>query len=238
MSRRFGILPSMNGQHPGSRPPTTEPRVLIIDGHTLFCAGMVRLLESASGIGEATAATGLAEGIRLAGRFCPDVVSVAPCLPEAGPFEIARRIRFYCRGSRFLFLDASIREVHIRAALQAGASGYWTKHASVDQILEAIRQVAAGKPSFCRVARQYVVATRRGLRFRPSEKSKALGLLTAREWEVLLNLARGLSVKQCAARMELASNTVDNHKSRLMKKLDVHKSVDLATLALREGLVD
>jgi DNA-binding NarL/FixJ family response regulator len=228
----------MNGQRPGSSIATSGPRVLIIDGHTLFCAGMVRLLESAPGIGEATAATALAEGMRLAARFCPDVVSVDPCLPEAGPFEIARRVRSHCSGWRFLFLDASVREVHVRAALQAGASGYWTKHASFDQVLEAIRDVAAGQPSFCRHAQPYVVATRRRLRFKPSDTTRALGRLTSRELEVLLHLARGLTVRQCAARMHLAANTVDNHKARLMKKLDVHKSVDLATLALREGLID
>ena len=61
---------------------------------------------------------------------------------------------------------------------------------------------------------------------------------TRLELEVFVHLAHGLSVKQCADRMELSPSTVDNHKSRLMKKLNIHKLVDLALLAFREGLVD
>ncbi len=237
MSPRFGRLWSMNGQSP--RPESTGgPRVLVVDGHTLFCAGMAGLLTDIQEIGPVKAATRLEEGIKLAKRFCPDVVLIDPCLPDAGPFEVARRIRSHCPDTSFLFLDGSVSELHVCAALRAGAAGYWTKHASVDQIVGAIRRAAKGRPTFCRDVKQYLVATHKGFRFRPSGKSTALEQLTSRELEVLLNLARGLSVKQCAERMQLAPSTVDNHKTRLMKKLGVHKAVDLALLAFREGLVD
>ncbi len=228
----------MDDQYAASSQGPLRPRVLIIDGHTLFCAGLVRLLEKAPEIEEATAATSLQEGVRLARRFCPQVVLVDPLLSDAGAFDVARRVRLGCAGSAFVFLDEAVRELHVRAAVQGGASGYWTKHASIDQIVAAIGRVAAGGTSFCPRALRFVAETPRGLRFRPSQKSAALGQLTSREMEVFVHLAQGLTVRQCAARMDLAASTVDNHKSRLMKKLDVHKSVDLATLAVREGLVD
>jgi DNA-binding NarL/FixJ family response regulator len=228
----------MNLQYAASSQGPARPRVLILDRQTLFCVGVVRLLEKAAEIEEARAATSLREGVRLAGRFCPAVILVDPSLSGAGAFDVARRIRWECPGSRFVFLDEAVRELHVRAAVQGGASGYWTKHASIDQIVAAIGRVAAGEPSFCPRALRFVAETPKGLRFRPSEKSVALRQLTSREVEVFVHLAQGLSVRQCAARMHLATSTVDNHKTRLMKKLDVHKSVDLATLAVREGLVD
>jgi DNA-binding NarL/FixJ family response regulator len=237
LSPRFGRLSAMNGRHLRSE-PADGVRVLIIDGHTLFCAGMVRLLKGFRGIGPVKAVTGLEEAIRLLKPFCPDVVLIDPSLPDAGPFEVARRVRVHCPDARLLFLDASVREVHVRAAVEAGAVGYWTKHATVAQIVKAIGQAETGQTAFCRGARQYLVATCKGLRFKPSGRSAALEQLTARELEIFLYLAQGLSVKQCAERMRIAPNTADNHKARLMRKLGLHKSVDLALLAFREGLVD
>ena len=228
----------MNRQYLALSRGSTQLRVLILDGHTLFCAGLVRLLAKVPEINEARAATGLKEGVRLARRFCPEVALVDPSLSHAGAFDVARQLRWECPSTRFVFLDEGVRELHVRAAVQGGAWGYWTKHASIDQIAAAIGRVSAGEPSFCPRALRFVAETPKGLRFRPSDKSTVLGRLTSREMEVFLHLAHGLTVRQCAARMHLATSTVDNHKTRLMRKLDVHKSVDLATLAVREGLVD
>jgi DNA-binding NarL/FixJ family response regulator len=227
----------MSGRDRSSE-PAVGPRVLIIDGHTLFCAGMVRLLEDIRGVGPVKAATRLEKGIRLVRRFRPDVVLIDPSLPDAGPFAVARQVRGQCPDARLLFLDGSVREVHVRAAVEAGAAGYWTKHATVAEIVRAIGRAAAGQTAFCRNARPYLEATRKGLRFVPSGKSEALERLTARELEVFLYLVRGLSVRQCAERMQISANTADNHKTRLMRRLGVHKSVDLALVAFREGLVD
>jgi len=214
------------------------PRVLIVDGHPLFCAGMIQLLIGAPGIGPVTGATGIGEGTRLIGRFRPDVALVDPCLPGAVPFEIARQMQAEWGRARLLFLDGEFQEIHVRAALEAGAAGYWTKHASVDQILEAIHRAARGKPAFCRRAELYLESTPRGrLRFKSSGRSPLLDRLSAREFEVLVHLAHGRSVKECAQRMRLAPSTVDKHKTRLMRKLDARKVVELALVAYREGLV-
>ena len=199
---------------------------------------MVELFGTCGAIGEVAAASGVEEAGPLAQRFGPDVVSIHPGLSDATPFEAAERIFSHCPTARLLFLDDSVREIHVRAALQVGAWGYWTKHASFDRIVTAVRRVAAGHKSFCPAVRRILVATPDGLRLDPCPRCPSLGGLTRREIEVLLYLARGLTVRQCAERMQLAQSTVDNHKSRLMKKLGVHKGVELAVLAIREGLLD
>ena len=98
-------------------------------------------------------------------------------------------------------------------------------------------RIGMGQKAFCAAADQCLVRTKSGLRFKPKAKGTALEKLTPRELEVLLHLADGLSVKRCAERMHLSESTVDNHKSRLMRKLDVHSVVELVRLAGHEGLL-
>ncbi len=213
-------------------------RLVVADDHALFCAGLNRLFQEASLINHVATATGFPEAIRLVQRLSPHVVLVNPRLSDTGPFETARRFHTNHARPALMFLDDSVRELHVRAAVQGGAQGYWTKHVSFNAILRAVSKVASGGASFCPAARQFIATTRHGLKYTPSPKSTALSLLTRRETEVFLHLAEGFSVKECAARLSLAPSTVDNHKSRLMKKLDVHKNVDLARLAARENLLD
>ena len=213
-------------------------RLVVADSHALFCDGLDRLFQEAPRINNVATATGLGEAIRLVQRLSPHVVLVNPRLGDTGPFETARRFRSDHPRAALMFLDDSVRELHVRAAVQGGAQGYWTKHVSFDAILRAVSKLASGGTSFCPAARQFIATTRHALTFAPSSQSTVLSLLTRRETEVFLHLAEGLSVKKCAARMSLSASTVDNHKSRLMRKLDVHKNVDLARLAARENLLD
>ncbi len=213
-------------------------RLLIVDDHALFRAGLVMLFRATEDIREVAVAAGADEAVGLAMEFRPDVVIMDISLPMHGAFASGRAILTSCAGSLLLFLDDAVHEAHVHAALRVGGSGYWTKHATFGQIAEAVRQVAAGQQAFCPAVKQYLVETPRGLRFQPSTDSAVLEQLTPREIEVLVYLADGLSVRQCAERMALSTSTVDNHKSRLMRKLDIHKSVDLAHLAMREGLLE
>jgi DNA-binding NarL/FixJ family response regulator len=100
-----------------------------------------------------------------------------------------------------------------------------------------VLQIRAGRTAFCPAADQYLVHTKSGLRFDPPATGSPLEKLTPRELEILLHLADGLSVRRCAERLRLSESTVDNHKSRLMRKLDVHNVVELVRLAAREGLL-
>jgi len=213
-------------------------RLLLLDEHALFCAGMVELFRAAEGIGEVAAATDVERGVQLAERFAPDVVSIAPQLNGTGPVEAARRVRACCPAAKLMFLDDSVRWFHVRAALEAGAAGYWTKRHRFEEIVTAVGRLAEGRTAFCPTVERYLASTGGSVRFLPASGGALLARLTARELQVLVSLAQGLTVKQCARQMQLARSTVDNHKSRLMKKLGVHKAVDLAVLAVREGLLD
>ena len=118
-----------------------------------------------------------------------------------------------------------------------GAWGYWTKHATFDEVCEAVRRVAAGQTTFCRRAHRHLQETPQGPHFKPSESESSIDHLTPREVEVVQHLGEGFTVKQCAEKMGLSPSTIENHKTRIMKKLQVNNVVQLIRLANREGLL-
>ncbi|MDO4559278.1 MAG: response regulator transcription factor [Planctomycetia bacterium] len=212
-------------------------RILIVDEHTLFCQGMVRLLKSIPEIRAVASATTLECAEDVAGGFRPDVILLSPTLGSVNPLEVTRRLKRSSPGSRIIWLDDRLRHVHIRGAIDAGVHGYWTKDAVFADLVQAIRDAAAGHLSFCPKVQKYLLATPEGLRPNPTQTISAVDKLTPRELEIFMLLAAGITVRGCAERLGLAVSTVDNHKVRLMRKLQVHKAVELTWIAVHEGLV-
>jgi DNA-binding NarL/FixJ family response regulator len=122
-------------------------------------------------------------------------------------------------------------------ALKQQADGFLTKSCRFSEVREAIQNAVRGSPAYCTDVNRYVLRTSRGLRFNRAAISSPLATLTQRELEITILLAQGLSTREVASQLDTAVSTVDNHKSRLMRKLGVHKVVDLATMAVREGLL-
>jgi len=237
LSLRFGKILPMD-QLKKTTGTSSGCRLLVVDDHRLYRDSLVMALRSVSHIKGVAVVDGAPQAVKLAQQFCPDVVLMDVTLPLFGAFEAARAIQSGSSIARSLFLDDTIRGVHVRAALRVGGAGYWTKHASLEDITEAIRLVSGGLRTFCPGVQRHLVETPRGLRFRPSTTGTVLDSLSQRELEVLLHLCDGMTVKQCGDRMNLSPRTVDNHKSRLMRKLGLHKIVDLVRLVMREGLLD
>jgi DNA-binding NarL/FixJ family response regulator len=138
---------------------------------------------------------------------------------------------------RLVLLDDAVHDTHVRTALRLGAAGYWTKQESFIEIADRIQRVAIGETVYCPHVASRLVSDENGLRLAPPDASSRFHQLTPREFELLPHLARGLTVKQVASLMSLSPSTVDNHKSRIMKKLNVHKTAELTRIAIREGLI-
>ncbi len=211
--------------------------LLIVDDQVLCSAGLVALFRTAGGFEPVDPAHTADEALRAVRKLRYNVVLLDVTLPDCGSFRVAQKILARHRRTRIVFLDERLFEHHVHEALRSGGAGYWTKEASFEEVEQAVRRAAAGEDTFC-------PAAKRILHLQPDEqKVKKVGdgtllsRLTAREIEVMTYLAQGLSVKQCAERMKLSRSTVDNHKSRLMKKLNIHKTVELVLLAIRAGLI-
>ena len=212
-------------------------RLLIVDDHALCCTGLAMMFRAMPEIAEVAVATSCEQAVRIANLFAPDILIMDAAMPSYRGFETARLLLESLSPCRILFLDDAVNHAHIRWALKVGALGYWTKHATFDEIIVAVLRISTGHTAFCPGADEHLVRTKSGLRFEPKAPGSPLEQLTPRELEVLLHLADGLSVRQCAKQMSLSESTIDNHKSRLMRKLDVHSVVELVRLAEREGLL-
>jgi DNA-binding NarL/FixJ family response regulator len=217
--------------------PKSNLSLLIADDHALLCEGLVLLFRTYA---ENMAAVGVAyqEMPSAIEQYKPDVIILGL---GAKPCPSWSMIRTLCEKSPdigWLILDDTLRTRNIRFALASRICGYWTKYTTFSQIVEAVHLLAAGQCSFCPEVDQYLFRTRHGLHYHPAHTGNPLQMLTPRETELFTLLAQGLTIKQCSERMGITVNTADNHKTRLMRKLGIHKTVELARLAVREGIIE
>ncbi len=223
----------------GSTPNPTFPlEVLVTDRQELFCRGLARLIDDVAWVRHTAWATTLPEAVRLARRLLPHLVLVDPKLDETGLHQVLGRLGNASRGAKMLVLEDAVREAHLRSALRDGVAGYWTKNCRPEEIFEGMRRIAAGEPAFCPSAMKYLVPTPEGYQFNALARVTRTARLTRRELEVAFHLAHGQTVREAAQRMRLSRSTVDNHKSRILKKLGLHKIVEVAVLLFREGIID
>jgi len=218
-----------------STPSDTKPRLLIVSDQRLLREALQGLFLA---LGEMeVAAGGFARTSRIVREVDPDVVLLSlGCSRRRSPGELGA-VFAEIRSSRWLLLDDAVRPVLLSALMAAGGYGYWTKQASFEQLAEAVRQVAAGRSSFCPAARKFLVPVNGRFRFQPPNGMATVASLSRRESQVLSLLSEGLTVRECAERLRLSPSTVDNHRWRMMIKLGIHKLPKLIRLAIREGLV-
>jgi two-component system invasion response regulator UvrY len=136
-----------------------------------------------------------------------------------------------------LLLDDDINEARLASILQMPRIGYFTRRVKFVEIAAGIRRLVRGERAFGPLVEERLQQTPAGWQLRRDQPRSPFAILTPREVEVLRLIALGHTIKDCALQLQLSPSTVDNHKSRLMKKLDVHRSIDLTRLAVREGLI-
>jgi len=211
-------------------------RVLIVDDHTLFRAGLCALFSSESDVEVVGEAAGGEEAVRKALELRPDVVVMDLMMPGVNGIEATRRIRAALPEARVLVLSMYDDEEHVQRLLAGGASGYMLKRATSDELVRALKEVVAGgmplDPAVAaKVVKDYV------RRVQGEAESEAGPELTPRELEVLRLVAEGLTNQAIAERLGISRKTVDVHRTNLMRKLDLHDVTELVKFALRRGLI-
>jgi DNA-binding NarL/FixJ family response regulator len=215
--------------------PKSTLSLLIVDDHALLREGLLLMFQTLEDT--AVVGVGYQDAVTAVEQHNPEVVILGLGAKHGQYWSIVQTLCQRQPDICLLILDDDVRTRNIRKALALEIRGYWTKYAMFAQIARAVRRLAAGRRSFCPEVDQYLYRTRHGLRYHPAHTGNPLQTLTRRETELLALLAQGLTLKKCSQRMGISINTVDNHKTRLMRKLGVHKTVDLTRLAMREGLV-
>jgi two-component system nitrate/nitrite response regulator NarL len=173
----------------------------------------------------------------LLSQHRPDVTLIGVTLDPRAAFGLLKLVRSANYGTRVVAIDERYHVAHLREVLHLGAAAYHTQHDSLGMIVNAVRLAAAGETSFCSEASDRVVVTAEGPRLAPAFRYAPLETLTQRELDVFLSVAQGATVKECAEHLNLSASTVDNHKTHVMRKLNIHRAIDLTRLAIREGLI-
>jgi two-component system, NarL family, response regulator NreC len=210
-------------------------RVLLADDHGIVRRGLRALLEEEGLAVVAEAADGL-EAVRLTEEHRPDLLIVDIGMPKLNGIEVAARSQKLDRPPRVIVLSMHADESYIIRALAAGARAYLLKDATDEDLLPAVRAVAAGKPFFSPAVTAVLVEDyvrtlqQRGL-------ADSYHLLTDREREVLHLLAEGRSNKEVATLLDLGLSTVETHRANLMQKLNLHNTAEIVLYAVRKGLI-
>lgn len=212
-----------------------SPRVVIVDDHALFRAGVRGELRSLVDVaGEA----GDVEGaVRAITELEPEVVLLDVHMPGGGGAEVIRRVAESGSEARFLALSVSDAPEDVIALIRAGARGYVTKSISPPELADAARRVSEGDAVFSPRLAGFVLDAFAGAPA-PAEADPDLDLLTPREREVLQHIARGFMYKEIAARLGISAKTVEAHVSAVLRKLQLSSRHELSRWAVRRGVVD
>jgi len=204
--------------------------VLLADDHVLVRQGLRSLLDREKIQVIAEASDGQ-EVIRLAEAHHPDVAIMDISMPILNGIDAARELARSCPKTKVILLTQHEEEQYLHEALESGVRGYVLKSQVVNDLVHAIRQVSRGGFYLSPGVSQAVVEAYRSRSERPSDP------LSIRERQVLQLIAEGKSTKDVASLLGISVKTAESHRSRLMKKLDIHETASLVRYAVRRGLI-
>ncbi|HET8832151.1 MAG TPA: response regulator transcription factor [Casimicrobiaceae bacterium] len=214
----------------------TEPRVLLVDDHDLFRAGLRNLLEDQGLqiIGECTNGT---DALRAVRELAPDVVVMDLNMPGISGVEATRQISMIAPLTRVLVLTISDQDADVMDAILAGACGYLLKDASITDLLHGIRSAAIGESLVSPAIASKVLQRVRASSASGREAEVIQSELSVREIEVLKLIANGKDNAMIAGELHISPKTVKNHISNILMKLQIENRIQAAVYAVRSGLV-
>lgn len=217
---------------------SAPPRVVIVDDHHLFRAGV--RAELGDGVEVVGDADSVERAVALIKREQPDVVLIDVHMPDGGGAEVIGQVRTELPQIRFLALSVSDAAEDVIGVIRAGARGYVTKSISGAELADAVCRVAGGDVVFSpRLAGFVLDAFAQDTRdaHAPDAPHPELDQLTPREREVLRHIARGYMYKEIALRLGISTKTVEAHVSSVLRKLQLSSRHELSRWAVQRRLV-
>jgi DNA-binding NarL/FixJ family response regulator len=217
--------------------PTGEKKgVLIVEDHTLIREGLRSLLSSHPDLEVVGEAGDGREAIQRSEKLAPALILMDLSMPRMGGVEAIREIKKIRPATKILALTVNDSEEYVLATLKAGADGYILKDSTHVELIQAIRNVLAGKRVLSPGVSEKVIEG-----YLAGKKAEALQTpwdsLTSREREVLKLIGEGNKSKEIAEYLCISLHTVEKHRSNLMEKLNLHSVAALTAYAIEKGLI-
>jgi DNA-binding NarL/FixJ family response regulator len=211
---------------------TSKLRILLVDDHLVVREGLKALVNAQHDLEVVGEASDGLSAIPKAEELRPDVAIVDVSMPGLGGAPTVERLRKTCPQVKILALTVHEDKGYLRLLLEAGASGYALKRAGAEELILAIRMVAAGGFYLDPFLASKVVGR---LVRKPSRGTIQVDSLSERESDVVLRLAKGYSVKEIASQLEIGVKTVETYKARSLEKLGIRSRADIVRYAIQRG---
>jgi DNA-binding NarL/FixJ family response regulator len=213
--------------------------VLIVDDHPLFREGLKTIIARNRSYEVIAEAGTFREGLRLAREKQPELAVIDLSLPDKTGIQLVREIRKFLKDTGIIILTMHSKVDYIAEGFEAGANGYVVKESAAEGLLKAFETVCAGGYFLDSAVSRQVVESLMKL---PGKETKITDThyrsLTPREQEILRLMAEGMATREIAEKLFISPKTVENHRSNIMNKLDLHSTIELVRYAAKLGLID
>lgn len=216
----------------------SDIKIVLVDDHQLIRMGISALLNSEEGlkvIGEVTSAK---EVIKTVGEKKPDVVLMDISLDDGDGISLTKEILKKYNNIKVIMLSMHVKEDFIQRSLKAGANGYVLKDSPKEELVKAIKNVAAGGKYFAAEVSQLMVASYVTKAGDFTDKKKKSSSLTNREIEIIRLLSDGLSNQKIADELNISHRTVDTHRTNIMQKVKVKNVAELVKYAIKNKFIE
>lgn len=216
-------------------PSAPQKTVVIVEDQTAVRELVTEMLESRGKYKVVGSTAAGQEGVDLVIKVKPDLLILDILLPDISGIEVLRRLHDAAPKMSVLVFSSKSEKQLAHGLLDQGVRGYVSKAAPLSELRQALDALAAGQTWFSEAYNAALERARKGPERSTDEKGV---LLTDREREVAVLLARSHSSKEVAARLNISSKTVENHRTNLMRKLGVHDVAGVIRFVIRQGLFD
>ncbi len=210
----------------------SQIKILLVDDHAVVRMGFKMLIEAEADIKVIGEAENGEVAVKLFQELKPDIIIMDITMPGIGGLEAIDRIMAKDKNTKILVLSAHEDSVHPKRVLNAGAMGYLTKRSAAEELIKAIKSIHQGKRYLePNIAQQMAITQLSG-------ETNPVEILSDREFEVFMALAKGKSTNEIADTLCLSPRTVGTHLYNIKQKLNANNSAEIALIAIRCGLID
>lgn len=210
----------------------SQIKILLVDDHAVVRMGFKMLIEAEADIKVIGEAESGEVAVKLFQELKPDIIVMDITMPGIGGLEAIDRIMAKDKNTKILVLSAHEDSVHPKRVLNAGAMGYLTKRSAAEELIKAIKSIYQGKRYLePNIAQQMAITQLSG-------ETNPVEILSDREFEVFMALAKGKSTNEIADTLCLSPRTVGTHLYNIKQKLNANNSAEIALIAIRCGVID